>query len=178
LKNSDPPSLSLKSSSKKVAYLHSVLLGPLLGGSFISASVILVDVGDFGDQRIVGVGVSQQRTDGQQHLSDGQSGGPLILQDIQADTTVGVDVRMVNSSIETDLGRLEGIISGEVNAQEENTSGIGTVFGTHNGSLPVEVITVIGRSGTAMSGRITTEVNQFLRAEGDKDDVRAGSETE
>ena len=36
----------------------------LSGGSFVASTVGLVDVGDLGHERIVGVGVCQQRADG------------------------------------------------------------------------------------------------------------------
>lgn len=39
---------------------------------------------------------------------------PLVPQDIKADASVGVDVRMVNAGSEVDLWGLERIIGGEV----------------------------------------------------------------
>jgi len=61
-------------------------------------------------------------------LRDGQSGTPLILQDIQADTSVGIYVGMVNSGDKVNLWGLEWVVSGEMNVQEENTSSIRTVI--------------------------------------------------
>jgi hypothetical protein len=46
----------------------------------------------------------------------------LIPQDVQTDAAVGVDVGVVDASSEVDLGRLEGIVGGEVDSKEEDTS--------------------------------------------------------
>jgi hypothetical protein len=47
-------------------------------------------------------------------LGDGQSGAPLVSQDVQADAAVGVDVGVVDAGGEVDLRRLEGVVGGEV----------------------------------------------------------------
>lgn len=52
---------------------HGVLAGPLPGGVLVPAAVGLVDVGDLGHQRVIGVGVCQQGADGQQHLQHRRS---------------------------------------------------------------------------------------------------------
>lgn len=82
--------------------------------------VALVDVGDLGHQRIVGVGVSQQGADGEEHLRDGESGRPLVLEDVEADGPVAVDVHVINFRGEGDLGWLERVVGREVNVQEEH----------------------------------------------------------
>ena len=46
----------------------------------------------------------------------------MVSKDIQADTAVGVDVRMVDASREIDLGWLEWIVRGEVYGKEENAA--------------------------------------------------------
>jgi hypothetical protein len=48
----------------------------------------------------------------------------LVSQDVQANRAVGVDVWVINLGREADLGRLEWIIGGERNGEEENASGI------------------------------------------------------
>lgn len=52
---------------------------------------------------LTGVGVCEQRADGQQHLADGERGAPLVLQDVQADAAVAVDVAVVDARLERDL---------------------------------------------------------------------------
>lgn len=57
-------------------------------------------------------------------FGDGQRGTPLVSQDIQAYAAVGVDVGMVDARSEGDLGRLERVIGGEVDVEEEDAAGI------------------------------------------------------
>jgi hypothetical protein len=46
----------------------------------------------------------------------------LIPQDIQTDGTVGVDVGVIDLGRKTNLRRLEGVIGGERDGEEENTA--------------------------------------------------------
>ena len=101
---------------------HGVLAGPLTGGSLVLGAVALVDVGDVGDEGVVGVGIGQERGDGEQDLADGKGRAPLVLEDVQADATVGVDVGVVDFSDELHLGRLERVIAREVDVQEEHAT--------------------------------------------------------
>ena len=99
-------------------------------------AVRLVNVGDLGHQRIIGVGVGEQRADGEKDLGDGERGRPLVLEDVEADGAVAVDVSMVNFSREGDLGGLEGVVGRELNVQEEHTLVVGRVLGAHDGGRP------------------------------------------
>lgn len=98
-----------------LSYLHGISASPLPSRVVVPGPVRLVDMCDFRDQRVVGVGVSEQGADGEQDLADGQGRTPLVLQDVQADGAVGVDVRVVNARDEVDLGRLEGVVRRELN---------------------------------------------------------------
>ena len=69
---------------------------------------------DLRHEWVIGVSISEQRGDGQKDLGDGESGRPLVFKDVQTDTTVRVDVGVVDSGCEVDLRRFERIISGEV----------------------------------------------------------------
>jgi hypothetical protein len=53
----------------------------LLHSSFVFILVGSVDIGGFAVGRGVGVGVSEQRTDGGQHGPDVVDGAPLVLKD-------------------------------------------------------------------------------------------------
>lgn len=55
---------------------------------------------------------------------NGKSRAPLVSQDIQADTSVGVDVRVVDAGSEVDLGGLERVVGREMDGKEEDTAGI------------------------------------------------------
>lgn len=185
----------------------------------MSGLVRLVQLSNVRDEWIVRIGISQQRTNAQQDFGDGQCRTPLILENVQADSAVGIDVAVVNACREMDLGwlckkrewwcgvqrglakvlnqvcpskfqrnsstqstqwpmplccrrrhrrhkqqfktHLERVIRGKVNVQEEHTTGIGRVFRSHNGRLPMEHI-IAHRSCRTIGRRIFAEVDQFL----------------
>ena len=128
----------------------------------MTSFVALVDVCDLWHQGVIWVGVSQQRADGEKHLRNGESGRPLVLEDVQADRTVAVDVHMVDLRGESDLGRLEGVVGREVDVQEEDALVVGRVLGAHDGSLPVELVCLVGGAGRAVCGRVSSKVDQLL----------------
>lgn len=51
----------------------------------------------------------------------------MVPENIQADAAIGVDVGVVDAGGEVNLGRLEGVVCGEVDRQEEDTAGVGRV---------------------------------------------------
>jgi len=118
--------------------LHGVLLCPLLGQLIVLVRVGLEDPSDLGDERVVWVGVTQQRADTQQHLADCESGGPLRSEYVEADGAVRVDVGVVDASGERNLWWLEGVVGGEVDGEEEDAALVGGVRRAHDGGLPVE----------------------------------------
>lgn len=61
-----------------------VLFGPLLGSSLELSTVALVELGDLGNERVVGIGVGQKRGNGEQNFRDGEGRGPLVLENVQA----------------------------------------------------------------------------------------------
>jgi hypothetical protein len=87
--------------------LHGVLGGPLPGRTIVSRLVRLQQLGNIGDKRVFGIGIGQQRANGQQYLANGQCWTPLVLQNVEANTTIGIDVAVINTSREMDLGRLQ-----------------------------------------------------------------------
>lgn len=72
----------------------------------MSSLVRLQQLSNVRNKRVFGVRVGQEGADGKQDLADGQCWTPLILQNVQTDTTVGVDVTVVDTCREMDLGRL------------------------------------------------------------------------
>ena len=117
---------------------------------------------DFRDQRVVGVGVSEQGADGEQDLADGEGRTPLVLQDVQADGAVRVDVRVVNARDEVDLGRLEGVVRRELNVKGKDATLEGTVLRAHDSGHPVKEIILSRRPCRAIRRRITLQIQQFL----------------
>ena len=48
----------------------------------------------------------------------------MISENVQTDTAVAVDVGVVDAGGEVDLGRLERVVCGEVDGEEEDTAGV------------------------------------------------------
>ena len=69
---------------------------------------------------------------------------------------------MVDSRGEVALGGLEGVVSGEVDVQEEHTASIGGIIGAHDGGLPVVLILLVDGAGRAVGGGILAKVDKFL----------------
>jgi hypothetical protein len=63
-------------------------------------------------------------TRGKRTLRDGERRAPLISQNVQTDRAVAVDVGVVDAGGEVDLRRLEGVVCGEVDCEEEDTAGV------------------------------------------------------
>jgi len=141
--------------------LHRVLLSPLLGQLVVLVPVGLEDAGNLWHKRIIRVWITEQRTDGQKHLADGQCRRPLRPQDVQTDGAIRVDVWVVDSCREGHLWWLERIVSWEVDGQEEDPSLVWAVWWAHNSGLPVEQILSHG-SSRALGRWISTKVLQLL----------------
>ena len=147
--------------------LHGVFGSPLPCGTVVSCPVRLQELGNVRNQWIIWVGVSEEGADWQEDFGNGQRRTPLILQDIQADTSVRVDVAVINTSGEVNLGWLEWVIGREVNIQEENTSSVWRVIWSHDSGLPVEHI-IPNWSCRAVGWRILAQVDKFYSRKGKK----------
>ena len=141
---------------------HGVLAGPLAGGGIVLLAVCFVLVGDVRHQGVVRVGVRKQRRDGEEHLAHREGGRPLVLEDVQADATVGVDVGVVDLRDELELRRLERVVRGEVDVQEEDATRVGRVVGAHDGGLPVEGVAFRVGAGGAVGRWVFAQVHQLL----------------
>ena len=89
--------------------LCGVPLGPQLGNAVVLLPVLRVLSGNGADQRVRGVAVAEQGADGEEDLGDGEGRGPLVLQDVEADHTLGVDVAVVDAGPELHLWWLERV---------------------------------------------------------------------
>jgi hypothetical protein len=58
---------------------------------------------DGADERVLRVGVGEQRAHREQYFGHGQRGGPLVFQNVQADGAGRVDVAVVDARFERDL---------------------------------------------------------------------------
>jgi len=110
----------------------------------------VVDIlrGDAADQRVTGVTVGQQRADGEQDLGDREGGTPLVLQDVQAYYSLAVHVAVVDPRPEFDLGRLEGVVCGEVDIEKEDTALVHGAGRTQDGRHPLVQVVALGPGAT------------------------------
>lgn len=113
-------------------------------------------------QGIIRIRIRQQRTDTQQYLTDSQCWTPLILENIQTDSAIGINVAVVDAGGKVYLGGFEGVVGRKVNVEEEYSPGVRGVIGSHDGSLPVEHVVSDG-SGGAIGGRIFSEIDKFCK---------------
>ena len=93
-------------------------------------------MGHLWPQRILGIGIGQQRQDGQKHLGNGEGRTPGPLQNIEADHSALIDIGVIDLGGETDLGGLEGVITGKVDADTEDTATKGTFGRSHDHTSP------------------------------------------
>ena len=144
-------------------FLHGESSSPVTSVLLKFLSVSLEESSDVGDKRIVGVGVGQQGADREEDLADGQRRGPSrLLQNVKADTTVLVDVGVVDLGDELNAGRREGVLCGELNLQEKETTSIGGTFRAKNGRAPVEEIGFVFGTSRDICRRFALHVNEFL----------------
>ena len=74
-------------------------------------------------QGIFRVRIGQKGQNRQEHLRNRQSRRPLIFQDVQADHTARVDIRVIDLRLEIDFWGLKGIIRREVDGELKDTAG-------------------------------------------------------
>jgi len=67
----------------------------------------------------------------------------LVSENVQTDAAVAVDVGVVDTGGEVDLGRLEGVVCGEVDGEEEDTARVwGVTLNTVSHGVSVLVVEV------------------------------------
>ena len=55
---------------------------------------------------------------------NGQCWRPLVSKDVEANGAVGIDVWVVDLGRKADFGRFEGVVGGETDREEEDTTGV------------------------------------------------------
>ena len=83
------------------------------------------------------IGLSQQTLQAQQHCLHVVRSTPLVLQDVQANTTAEIDVGMIDGCFEEDRGGRVWVVGGELEAEFEAEISVRCVFGPDDGSNPV-----------------------------------------
>lgn len=84
-------------------------------------SVAQILLSNAANKWIMGIGVSQQRTNGEQHIGDCESRTPILLQNVKTYLTVVVDIAVVNACSEHHLWRLERVVAREVDVKKEHS---------------------------------------------------------
>jgi len=118
--------------------LHGVFLRPLARQLRVPFTISLVDARDLWHERVVRIRIAEQRADRQQYFGNGERRRPLRPENVQADTAVAVDVRMIDACRERHLGRLERVVCRKVNRQKEHTALVRRLGRAHDRRLPVE----------------------------------------
>lgn len=125
--------------------LNGILSSPFPSRRFVSRAISLIDVCDFGNKRVIRVGVGEHRADREKNWIEaisvlnglkharveitfgyGQSRTPLVSQDIKAYTSVGIDIWVIDASSEIYFWWFERIIGREMDRQKEYTTRVGT----------------------------------------------------
>ena len=141
--------------------MRSELRSPLASTSFVEGTISLVDHSDVRDKGVIGVGVCEEGGDRQEDSVDGEGGAPLVLQDVQADVALGVDVGVVHLCCEFYLGRLEGVVCGEVDGQVEDAACIWRALGADDGGGPLADVRAAGPCAD-VGQRVLLQVSDLL----------------
>lgn len=105
----------------------------------------------------------------------------MVLQNIETDTSVRVDVRVVDSGNKINFWWFEWVIGWEMNVQEKHSAGVWTIilkgeemlwkkliilvlYWSHDSSLPVELIFLISWTSRAVCRGVLSEVDKFLKS--------------
>jgi len=94
---------------------HCVFSGPFFGALHVFADIGLVETSNLGDQWVVGIGITEKWTNWEKNLSYCQSRWPLGSENVETNSAIAVNIRVIDSGCERELGWFEGIIRGEVN---------------------------------------------------------------
>ena len=74
-------------------------------------------------QGIIGVGIRQERANGQQDFANGQRWTPLVFQNVETNATIRVDVAVVDTCGKVDFGRLSALQKkNQANDKRENNT--------------------------------------------------------
>ena len=142
-----------------------MLLGPLLRRLLKLLEVRLVDLGNVGGKRVVGVGLGEEGEQGQQDIADLVGRLPRVrLQHLHAYVALSVHIWVVDLGGEGHLGGLEGVIRGEDQIQVELASLVRRFGRAIEGGIPLQQVITLRASADVLK-RCVVEVLQFLSEE-------------
>ena len=108
--------------AKHIYRSRGISLCPLTRCGIVLIPVVLVQISDFGHERVVRVGIGEEGADREKHFRDGEGGRPLVLEDVEANATVRINVAVVDSGRKCTLGWLKWVVSWEANVDKEDTA--------------------------------------------------------
>ena len=97
-------------------------MSPFTRLDIIGGAIPLVRVCDLRNQRIIRIRIREQRQDAQKNFGNRKRRTPLLFQNIKADSTSCVDIRMIDLRLESDDRRLERIVTGKSDTQTKGAS--------------------------------------------------------
>jgi hypothetical protein len=121
--------------------LGGILEGPLLGLPDGTCLVLLPEVSDLLIQWVFEIGGRQKGLDGEQHRSDLKRWGPLVLDDVQADSAQLVDIWVVDLGDEKHLWWHHWVLVWQEEFAVEKTSLVRSL--SWAGNLDVEMSEVL-----------------------------------
>eukprot|EP00199_Chlamydomonas_sp_CCMP681_P005411 CAMPEP_0119108450 /NCGR_PEP_ID=MMETSP1180-20130426/14446_1 /TAXON_ID=3052 ORGANISM="Chlamydomonas cf sp, Strain CCMP681" /NCGR_SAMPLE_ID=MMETSP1180 /ASSEMBLY_ACC=CAM_ASM_000741 /LENGTH=251 /DNA_ID=CAMNT_0007094061 /DNA_START=898 /DNA_END=1650 /DNA_ORIENTATION=- len=127
-----------------------ITLGPLFSCAIMCWPVCDIRMCYTAYQGVIGIAVSQQGADGQQHLGHGERRAPLVFEDVQADGPAAVDVAVVDARAKGHLWWLERVVCRKGDVQEKDTASVRAALWTNDGGHPfIDVVAFGARTAVA-----------------------------
>jgi hypothetical protein len=81
--------------------------------------------------RITEFGDQEERADGVEYILSRRVSGPVAVEDGMADSTMAIDVRVIDWRYETRLGREHGIVCFHLNVEKKCSAGVRALWGAY-----------------------------------------------
>lgn len=128
----------------------------------VRLAIALVEIRDFRRQRVVRIGVREETQNTQERLGNRECRAPPVFQNIKADATSCVDIRMVDFGAERHNRRLERIVTRKRDGQLEHTPLKWRIRGTEDHGLPTKEILFVDRAGCTIRRRILLNLLELV----------------
>ena len=129
-----------------------VFRGPLLGSCDSGLLVLLPALGNIGSEGIIWIRSAEKGLNGEKDGPDLQSGRPVVLEDVKADTAKFVDVGMEDLGKKSDLGRRHGVVIGEEEFELEDAAFIRRLGGPMDLDVKVSQVFFVRHGADTRNG--------------------------
>mmetsp|Transcript_24872 Transcript_24872/g.44241 ORF Transcript_24872/g.44241 Transcript_24872/m.44241 type:complete len:200 (+) Transcript_24872:146-745(+) len=153
---------ALNPSSRRCTNLTCIFDGPVLRGLVMFLPVLLVELSYLRNQWVIRVRVCEEGADGEENFRDRQRRAPVVLKNVQTNSTLIVHIAVVDLGLKLNLRRFERVVLRECNFQEEYPVLVRAISWAHNCSLPFEEIIYAEWSSRAALWRVLVEVGKFF----------------